>query len=556
MVVALLVTPALSLILMSIAPLKDTESPLVPLLQRGYDWVLARTAQRAWLAIAVAAVLVVASLAMVPFVRQDRLLPTFQEPYLTVQLDAAPGTSLPAMQQIVTQASSDLEAIPGVSRVAAHIGRAVFGDRVVGINSAELWVSIDPEADYDATGAAVQQAVDTYTDLERKVQTYTQLNLGQPETQASNALTVRLFGEDHDVLREQAEKMKQTLAGINGVVDPQMLLPVEEPTIEIEVDLASAQRYGVKPGDVRRSAATLLSGIQVGQLFEEQKVFDVVVWGAPEIRDSEEDVGELLIDTPGGGHVRLKEVADVRLASSPAVIKREAVSPYLDIAFNVEGRSAADVTEEVQAAIKSFGFPLEYHAVVLAASSAQQATQRTILFGALMVVFGILLLLQASFRSWRLAFVMLLTLPAALAGGVLVALFGSSGSLMLGLLAGLLMVFGIAVRNTMMTVSTCQHLEEQEGEDFGLPLVLRGARERLVPILMTALTVGLALLPFLLFGNIPGHEVVRPVAIAILGGLFTSTFYTLFIVPALYLRFGASREADLGIVPVPASTEA
>jgi Cu/Ag efflux pump CusA len=127
---------------------------------------------------------------------------------------------------------------------------------------------------------------------------------------------------------------------------------------------------------------------------------------------------------------------------------------------------------------------------------------------------------------------------------------------MLGLLAGLLMVFGIAVRNTMMTVSTCQHLEEQEGEDFGLPLVLRGARERLVPILMTALTVGLALLPFLLFGNIPGHEVVRPVAIAILGGLFTSTFYTLFIVPALYLRFGASREADLGIVPVPASTEA
>jgi Cu/Ag efflux pump CusA len=127
---------------------------------------------------------------------------------------------------------------------------------------------------------------------------------------------------------------------------------------------------------------------------------------------------------------------------------------------------------------------------------------------------------------------------------------------MLGLLAGLLMVFGIAVRNTIVTVSTCQHLEEQEGEDFGLPLVLRGARERMVPILMTALTIGLALLPFLLFGNIPGHEVVRPVAIVILGGLVTSTFYTLFIVPALYLRFGAIREPDLGLVQVPASTEA
>jgi CzcA family heavy metal efflux pump len=556
MVVALIVTPALSLILLSIAPLKDRESPLIPWLQRGYNWVLARTAQKAWLAIAVAAVLVVASLAMVPFVRQDRVLPTFQEPYLTVQLEAAPGTSLPAMQQIVTQANSDLGAIPGVSNVAAHIGRAVFGDRVVGINSAELWVAIDPKADYDATGAAIQQAVDRYTDLDRKVQTHTQLNLGQPETQASDALTVRLFGEDHDVLREQAEKMKQTLAGINGVDDPQVLLPVEEPTIEIEVDLASAQRYGVKPGDVRRSAATLLSGIQVGSLFEEQKVFDVVVWGAPEIRDSEEDVGELLIDTPGGGHVRLKEVADVRRASSPAVIKREAVSPYLDIAFNVEGRSARDVTEDVQAAIKSFAFPLEYHAVVLAEASARQAAQRGILLAGIMTVFGIFLLLQASFRSWRLALVTVLSLPAALAGGALVALLGNSGSLMIGLLAGLLMVLGIAVRNVIVQVSNYQYLEEQEGVDFGPQLVLRGAQERLVPILMTALTVGLALLPFLLFGNIPGHEVVRPVAIAILGGLVTSTFYTLFIVPALYLRFGASREADLGLVPAPASTEA
>jgi Cu/Ag efflux pump CusA len=556
MVVALTVTPALSLILMSIAPLKDHESPIVPLLQRGYDWVVTRSAQRAWLAIAAASVLVVTSLAMVPFFRQDGVLPTLQEPYLTVQLDAAPGTSLPAMQQIVTQASTDLEAIPGVNNVAAHIGRAVFGDRVVGINSAELWVTIAPDTDYDATGAAIQQAVDRYTDLDGKVQTYTQLNLSQPETQASDALTVRLFGEDHDVLREQAEEMKQTLAGISGVVDPQVLLPLEEPTIEIEVDLGSAQRYGVKPGDVRRSAATLLSGIHVGSLFEEQKVFDVVVWGAPEIRDSEEDVGELLIDTPGGGHVRLKEVADVRLASSPAVIKREGVSPYLDIAFTVEGRSADDATADVEAAIKNFGFPLEYHAVVLAASSAQQATMRTVFFGGLMVLFGILLLLQASFRSWRLAFVIFLTLPAALAGGVLVAFLGNSGSLVIGLLAGLLVVFGITVRNTLVTASTCQHLEEKEGEDFGLPLVLRGARERLVPILMTALAVGLALLPFLLFGNIPGHEVVRPVAIAILGGLVTSTFYTLFIVPALYLRFGASREADLGLVQVPASTEA
>jgi CzcA family heavy metal efflux pump len=556
MVVALLVTPALNLILWSIAPIRDRESPLIPWLQRGYSWVLTRTAPRAWLAYVAVAVLVVVCFVPLPFLKQDQLLPSFQEPYLTVQLEAAPGTSLPAMQQIVTQASSDLGAIPGVSSVAAHIGRAVFGDRVVGINSAELWVSIDPEADYDATEAAIQQAVDRYTELDRRVQTYSELMLDQPQTETNYALTMRVFGEDHDVLRDQAHKLQQTLAGIDGVVDPQVLLPLEEPTLEIEVDLASAQRFGVKPGDVRRSAAILLSGIQVGSLFEEQKVFDVVVWGAPGIRDSQDDVGELLIDTPGGGHVRLKEVADVRTASSPAVIKREGVSPYLDIGFNVQGRSAGAVADDARAAIQNFAFPLEYHAVVLTEVSAQQTAQRGILFAAITALFGILLLLQASFRSWRLALVMVVSLPAALAGGVLAALLGGSGSLGMGLLAGLLTVLGVAVRNITLQISNYQHLEEQEGKDFGVELVLRGAQKRMAPILMTALATGLALLPFVLFGDIPGHEIVRPVAITVLGGLVTSTLFNLFIVPTLYLRFGASREAELGLVPAQASSEA
>jgi len=553
MLVALLVTPALSLILFSMAPLKGRESPLIPWLQRGYERVLAWTAQKPWLAYAVVAVLVVVSLALLPFVKRGQLLPSLREPYLTIQLEAAPGTSLPAMQQIVTQASSELRAIPGVSNVAAHMGRAVFGDRVVGINSAELWVSIDPGADNDATVVAVRKAVDGYTGLDCVVQTYSQQVLGQRQTSAGDALTVRVFGEDHAVLRDQAERLQLALAGIDGVVDPHVVAPLEEPSLEIEVDLASAQRFGVKPGDVRRSAATLLSGIKVGSLFEEQKVFDVVVWGAPEIRESQADVGELLIDTPGGGHVRLKEVADVRMVSSPTVINREAVSPYLDIGFDVQGRAARTVVSDVQAAIQNFAFPLEYHAVVLADVSAQRAVQQGVLFSGIMAVFGILLFLQAAFRSWRLAFVMLLTVPAALAGGVLAALLGST--LTMGLLAGLLTVLGVALRNATMLISSFQHLEEQEGEDFGLQLILRGAQDRLAPILMTALATGLALLPFVLFGDIPGHEIVRPVAIVVLGGLVTSTLVNLFIVPALYLRFGAIREPDLGLVPVPAASE-
>jgi Cu/Ag efflux pump CusA len=359
-------------------------------------------------------------------------------------------------------------------------------------------------------------------------------------------MTVRLYGEDHGVLRTEAEKLRQTLAGVSGVADPRVILPVDEPTLEIEVDLNSAQRFGVKPGDVRRSAAILLSGMHAGSLFEEQKIFDVMVWSTPNTRHSLSDISNLLIDTPGGGHVRLGEVADVRVVSSPTVIRREAVSAYLDIVFNVEGRTASAVASDVRAAIQGFAFPLEYHAEVVNDSATRQAAQQGIMIAAMVALLGIFLLLQAAFRSWRLALVGIVTLPAALAGGVMADLLGNGGMISLGLLAGSLTVLGIALRNTMMLFSHYQHLEEHGGEDFGPELIVRGARERLSPTLMTTLATGLALLPFVLFGNIAGHEVVRPIAIVVIGGLVTSTWLNLFAMPALYLRFGASREADLG----------
>jgi Cu/Ag efflux pump CusA len=551
MAVALILTPTLSLILLPNAPLAGRESPLVRWLQRGYGVVLARTVRNPRLAYVLMALLIVAGVVGLPFIRQNQLLPTFKEPYLTIQLEAAPGTSLPAMNSTLAQITSELRVVPGVSDVAAHIGRAVFGDKVVGINYAEVWVNLDPQTDYNATVDAVEATLDGYSGLDRQVQTYLQQVVGQSQTSASDALTLRVLGEDHKVLREQAEKLQQVLAGIDGVVDPQVVLPKEEPTVEIEVDLDSAQLFGVKPGDVRRAAATLLSGIQVGSLFEEQKVFDVVVWSTPETRDSIEDISQLLVDTPGGGHVRLGEVADVRIVNSPTVIHREGVSPYRDVVFTVQGRNAEAVISDVKAAIQKFAFPLEYHAVVLEDFAAQQATQQRLLISGIMAAFGIFLLLQASTLSWRLAAATFLTLLAALAGGVLAALLGGS-FISLGSLFGFLTILGIAARNSILTINHYGYLERQEGESFGPELVLRGSRERIAPTLMTALTTGLALLPFLLFGGTPGLEIVRPLAIVVLGGLVTSTIVTLFVVPALYLRFGASREAELELIPVTA----
>jgi Cu/Ag efflux pump CusA len=558
--VALVVTPALSMILlssMSNGALERRQSPLAGWLERGYGQALARIVQKARLAYGIVAVIlvagVVAAAAALPLLGQQASLPAFKEPYLLIEWEGAPGTSHPEMNRIVARASEELRSIPGVRNVGSHVGRAVFGDQVTGIHSAETWVSIDPAANYDATTAAVQETVYGYAGLGREVRTYLQQTLGELQTSAGDGVTVRVFGEDHDVLHSEAEKVRQAISGIAGVVNPHVVLPAEEATLEIEVDLASAQTYGVKPGDVRRAAAILLSGLQVGSLFEEQKVFDVVVWGVPDIRNSVSDVHELLIETPSGQHVRLGDVADVRLTSAPVVINRYGVSPYLDVVFNVEGSDALAVTRNVQAALQNVSFALEYHAEVLGDYAAQQAAQRRILLTGAIAVIGIFLLLQAAYGSWRLAIVAVLTLPVALVGGVLAALLG--GALSLASLFGLLTVLGVAVRNGIVMTGHFQYLEQHEGETFGPELVVRGARERLAPILTTALTTALALAPFVLFGDSPGFEIVRPMAVVILGGLVTSTLLDLFVLPTLYLRFGSSREPVMrfGREPVPAT---
>jgi Cu/Ag efflux pump CusA len=546
MVVALTVTPALSFMLLSNRQLNVNESPLITRIQSGYERTLQRTVKSPGLAGAMMIVLIVAGLVITPFLNRSQLLPSFREPYLTVKLESAPGTSHPEMSRIVSRMSSELRGIAGVSEVGAHVGRAVYGDQVVGINSAELWISIDPKANYDSTVSAVQSTVDGYTGFVRQVGTYSQQILSQPlRSSTTDDVTLRLYGEDQKVLRAEAAKLEKSLAGTSGVVASQVILPADEPTLEIEVDLAAAQKYGIKPGEVRRTAAALLSGILVGNLFQEQKVFDVVVWGEPELRDSISDVLNMPIQTSDGKQVLLKEVADIRMAASQTVIRHDAMSAYVDVGFTVQGRDASVVARDIQAKVKNYAFPFEYHAEVLSNTAVFQASQQRLLVTGLIALIGIFLLLQASARSWRMALATLFILPASLAGGVVAASLTNS-SLSVAALFGLLPILGIAARNAIMLISHYQHIEIEEGKPFGPELVLRGSRERVAPTLMTALITALAVLPFVVTGNIPGQEIVFPMGIVILGGLVTSTIVNLFALPALYLRFGASREPELG----------
>lgn len=551
MLVALTITPALSMVILSNESSERGQSPLVRWLQRGYNRVLARIIRAPRLAYITTVVIVLAALVALPFLNLS-LLPTFKQTDLRIQWDAVPGTSRVEMNRIMTQVNKELQAIPGVRNVAAQIGRAKTGDQVSGINSAETWVSLHPAADYDATVVAIEDVVGGYPGLFREVGTYQPERIGQVLAEDEKDIVVRIYGHEFDVLNSKAEEVNQALAEIHGIVDLQVERMVEEPQVEIEVDLAAAERYQVKPGDVRRSATTLLSGLRVGNLYEEQKVFDVMVWGEPEVRSSLTQIEHLMIDTPGGGHVRLGEVADIRIAPTPIIIQRDAVSRFIDVTANVQGRAFGSTVSDIENRLEGIEFPLEYHAELLGDYAQRQANLQRILLFAAIAVIGVILLLQACFWSWHLAFVVFLSLTVALTGGVLGALLDGR-VVSLGSLFGFLAVLGIALRNSIVMTRHFQYLEGEEGDIFGPELVLRGAGERLRPILMTALATGLAVLPMVVAGDIAGLETLHPMAIIILGSLVTATLHNLFVLPALYLRYGMNTEPVETFQPEPVS---
>ena len=549
MVTAMVMTPALSMIFLSSKSLVMRESPLVARLQRSYQGMLARTVNGAGLAHIAIAVLIVAGIVASPFIKRDQMLPSFREPYLTIKVEGAPGTAHLEMSRIMTLMGSELRSVSGVKSIGAHVGRAEFGDQMVNVNSGELWVGIDPKANYDTTVAAIQTVVNGYTGMVRDVRTYTQQTLSQPQiVDPANDITVRVYGEDMNVLRTEADKVEKALTGISGIENIRQILPIEEPTLKIEVDLTTAQTHGLKPGDVRRATATLISGILVGSLFEDQKIFDVVVWGTPSLRNSISDVSNLMIPKPDGGQVRLGDVADISIVPSQTVINHEGISAYLDLGITVQGRSVPAVAREVDAAVHKLAYPVEYHTEVLTDFTQRQAAQQNMLVALAVALVGIYLLLQSSVKSWLMGFATFLLLLAALAGGVLAA-FLTNGTLSTASLFGMLAVLGIAVRNAIALINHYQHLETEKGVRFSSELVLRGSGERVAPTVMTTLTTALALLPFMFLGNLAGFEVVRPTVIIIIGGLIISTLLNLFALPVLYLRYGASREVDLVFHP-------
>ncbi len=529
--VALLVTPALASFLLGGPGRAVRAAPLAS----AYQGLLRRVQAAPVVAAGAAAVLALAGLVVIPMLLGASLVPELRDRDLLVRLQAEPGTSLPAMHIKVAQAMKATRAVAGVRSVNAHIGRASTSDLVANVDTADLWVSLKPDADYDSALAAVQAAAKGLAGMTSVVGAYPNLRLRQAVAGNTDGLVVRVYGRNYEVLMAKAETVAKSIAEIGGITSPKITAPVLEPTIEVEVNVDKASAKGVKPGEVRRAAATMLSSITAGQLFEESKIFDVVVWGLANQRNSVDSVKDTLVDGPGESQVRVGDVADVRVKPNPSMIPHDAVSRYIDVVAQVQGRSLESAAQEAEQRLKSINFPSEHHVEVMGEAAEREQMLRKLMLYGLAACITLYFLLQARTDSWSLGLLLfaglLVPLGAAALGGLL-----TGPRLSLLSLTGLLAVLAFAARGGLQFVERCRHIERRDGLAPSVAVAEQAAQDCSGALLMSTAASLLALAPLWVWGMVAGLEVVMPMAVVVGLGLLGAALQNLLVLPALYSR--------------------
>ncbi len=533
--VAIILVPAVSILIFGRSAAVPAEPWAARIVGRTYARVAARRLGQPVLAIAGCVLLLGVGGVGLSQLDTDTV-PGFKETDLLVQVEAAPGTSLDEMERIGTTINAELMTVEGVRQVGTHFGRAVTSDQVVNVSSGEIWVRVDDDADYQRSINGITRVINSYPGVRAELMTYTDQRLTDVIEPGLAPIDIRIFGEDREVLISKADEVRAAIASIEGVDDARVVIAPNEPSIRIKVDLDAAQQVGVLPGDVRRAAATLLQGLEVGNLFEDQRVFEVVVLGTPELRQSITTVEDLMISAPDGGLVRLGDVASVAVAPTPTVIERDASARVIDIVASVNGRNADSVSAAVDRAIADIEFPLAVHAELIGDYEAHRDAVNRVWVTVIVAAVMILLILQAAVSSWTLASLMFLTVLASAAGGVIVALI-DGGDLTIGHIVGLVGAIGLGVRNVLAIVLTSQRRELDQPDIEPAAIVLEVAAERAGSIVMSTIVGIAALIPIALLHNSAGGEIVSPMAFVLVGGLVSSMVVGLWIIPTLYLRF-------------------
>ncbi len=502
------------------------------------------------LVIALAGMLLFASLMLYPMMGKE-FLPTFNEGSATISLASAPGTSLAYSNEIGEVGVRLLQSIPEVKSVGRRAGRAEKDDHVMPVSVNEF------DVEFNDTGRP-REAVFAEIRAKLKAIPGTFLNLGQPISHhlshmlsgVSAKIAVKIFGPDLAVLREKGEKVRDIAKTIPGLTDVNLEAQVPIPQIKIEVNRERAVAYGVQPGTLNEQVSTLLGGKTVAELREGQRTVDLVLRLPESWRDSPEKIGELLVETDRGQRIPLRLVADIREGQGPNVINRENTQRRIVIAANTGVRDLESLVNQWENTVREqVELPEGYFLRFEGEFQAQQAAAKRIAFYFVLVLLAVTVLLFGYFRSLSLALQVMLNIPLALMGGLALT-WGLIDNISIATIVGFIAVGGVAARNGIMMISHYLHLMKHEGTSFSREMIERGTLERLVPVLMTALCAGIALIPLLLAANEPGKEILHPVAVVIVGGLVSSTLLDLMVTPAVFYLFG--RKAALKYIqPTP-----
>src|SRR6266850_1818652 len=539
LLVALTVTPALCYFLLGRSKLirDERESWLVRWLKARYSRSLDKTLRHPFRIIGASVAMLVIALMLFPLMARE-FLPPFNEGALNINITLPPGTSLEESNRIGRTVEEVLHRTPEVVSTTRRTGRAELDEHAAGVNMSEIEV-------------VTKQLGRRHTEVMEEVrQNMAQIpgvvsEVGQPISHRIDHLlsgtraqiAIKLFGPDLVTLRNKAEDIRKAMEPISGVVDLMVEPQTGVPQVQINLDRRAAAALGVRADQLAETVDVAFNGEAVSQVLEGQRTYDVVVRFDDASRESVETIASTLIDTPVGAKIPLNQIAEVRVDQGPNTINRENVQRRIIVQANVANRDLGSVIDEIRQKItRQVPLPEGYFVQYGGQFEAQEAAARQIMIMSVVAIAGIFLLLYLALGSTRLALLVMANLPLAMIGGV-VMVFLSGGTLSIASLIGFITLFGIATRNGIMLITHYQHLLNEENVPFREAIV-RGSLERLSPILMTALVTAVGLIPLALGANQAGKEIQQPMAIVILGGIVTSTFLNMIVIPPLYLKFG------------------
>ena len=540
LLVSLTLTPVMCFYLLPKASFmeKPGDSLLVSWLKHAQTKLLHWTLPHAWEVLIAAAFLVLLSIAFIPLMGRE-FLPPFNEGTLTVNVQAEPGISLAESNVLGTLAEKKILEVPGVVSTGRRTGRAELDEHAEGVYSTEIEVNLDQsKRDKDLIIADIRKNL--------TILPAAAVNVGQPishrlehmQSGVRAQIAVKLFGPDLDVLREKAGELESIMKTVPGMVDVFVEKQSLVPEVAIAVDRQRAAAYGLQAAEINTVLETALQGTTVSQVLDSQKSFDVVVRLDEPYRNDMTAIGDVLLDTPDGGKIPVRQVADISIRSAPNQVLRENAQRRLAVQANVAGRDLRSAVTELQDRVNSqVTLPAGYFIVYGGQFEYEQEATRLILILSIFATLGVFVLLYGQFGFMRVALQIMSNVPLALVGGV-IAVYWSGGVLSVASLIGFITVGGVAARNGIMMISHYIHLVRYEGEVFDEKMILRGTLERLRPVLMTALAAILGVLPLVLAQGEPGKELLQPIAMVVAGGLISSTLLDWVVTPALFYKFG------------------